>query len=253
MKNQIINFIKTDRTPKGGLSLYKKFGKKQSIIRNFNTPGNEKYAFEILMEEFRVLAGITIPQFENMMKTPVVKTAEVKKEQKPEKEKIKFVELPEKIQKTIKLREEFPFLKSKDCPEVLKVLVADMLTTYHDYMDAQEKLFDEKSDETIAAMKTVENYLENREAWDELNYYKEKGEFLGKHSIFEEINVFEQLREMNNTQLFKRLETLKNGINRKKKEIEKNDKPDLKQKRTEALKKMESELKSVKRLLNIND
>ena len=41
-----------------------------------------------------------------------------------------YSEAPETVRKAIRFREEFPFLRQPDCPDELKVLVADMFSAY---------------------------------------------------------------------------------------------------------------------------
>ena len=42
----------------------------------------------------------------------------------------KYAEAPEPVRKMIRFREKYTFLNSPDCPDVLKILVADMFTAY---------------------------------------------------------------------------------------------------------------------------
>ena len=63
-----------------------------------------------------------------------------------------------------------------------------MLSAYDNYKLAHEALFTSENEEQmlINAKATVDNYLENRLIWDELNHYKQHHEILAKHPIFEE-------------------------------------------------------------------
>lgn len=84
----------------------------------------------------------------------------------------KYAETPEPVKKMIRFREKYPFLNSPDCPDVLKVLVADMFTSYDNYKAAHARLQVLADDEAAAAVadceKVVTEYLKNREIWDEL-------------------------------------------------------------------------------------
>lgn len=103
----------------------------------------------------------------------------------------KYAETPEPVKKMIRFREKYPFLNSPDCPDVLKVLVADMFTSYDNYKAAHARLQVLADDEAAAALadceKVVAEYLKNREIWDELEYYRENGTILGKAAKFREI------------------------------------------------------------------
>lgn len=103
----------------------------------------------------------------------------------------KYAETPEPVKKMIRFREKYSFLNSPDCPDVLKVLVADMFTSYDNYKSAHARLQVLADDEAAAAVadceKVVTEYLKNREIWDELEYYRENGAILGKAAKLREI------------------------------------------------------------------
>ena len=98
------------------------------------------------------------------------------------------------------IREEFPFLGREDCPDELKVLVADMITAHDRYIKGHAKLFEvaHKGENACfnAAEQTVENYLENRLIWQELEHYKKTGKLLGTHPIFAKRNKEAELMKL---------------------------------------------------------
>jgi len=167
----------------------------------------------------------------------------------------KMIEVvPKKIKRAIKLREHFPFLKQKDCPEVLKILTADLLTAYDNYVEGHQKLMQTANEEEMKKISedVVENYLENRAIWDELHHYKETGKLLAKHPIFNWIKRREEIRKMNQADLVKLRDQLKNKIPRTKKLMA--DEPDHKDngKRQERVEQFEKELKEVNQLLGFD-
>jgi len=139
--------------------------------------------------------------------------------------------VPVDIKRAIKLRDEFPFLKEADCPAELKILVADMLTAYETYKAAHETLFTVQGEEELldTVKEVVEKFIENREIWDELNYYKENKEVLGKHVIFKVKNLQEEIDAMPNAELVSELNNAKSNISKVKSKISKS-KGDPKQK-----------------------
>lgn len=161
-------------------------------------------------------------------------------------------EIPENVQKTIKLREEFPFLKEKDCPEELKVLVADMLTAYDNYVEAHEQLFDTISEKEIDRLtqQVVENYIENQAIWKELNYYKEKKELLGKHPIFEWMKRKEKIEALSNADKLKLRDNLKNNIFRTKQKVEENPEHKNTAERKKRISRAEKELEFINTLFD---
>ena len=56
-------------------------------------------------------------------------------EEELEEAKSKYCEVPETVRKTIRFREEFPFLNEKDCPNEFKILVSDMFSAYDLYRE----------------------------------------------------------------------------------------------------------------------
>lgn len=105
------------------------------------------------------------------------------------------------------LRNEFPFLADPGCPEEFKILVADMITAHARYMKGHDRLFEvaNKDNDTCfaAARETVENYIDNREMWEELEHYKKTGEILGKHRVFTDRKMREKIVAMGEDELDK--------------------------------------------------
>jgi hypothetical protein len=162
--------------------------------------------------------------------------------------------VPVSIKRSIKLRDQFPFLKRKDCPGVLKELVADMLTDYENYISNHAKLVDEDNPAMVAELSksVVEDYLDNRAIWKELNHYKETGRLLGEHPIFEWIHRRDEIRQLPPAELVKLRDNLNNKIPRTKKLIA--DDPEHKDtaKRAERVAQFEQELAEVNTLLGLN-
>ena len=123
----------------------------------------------------------------------------------------KYAETPEPVKKMIRFREKYPFLNSPDCPDVLKVLVADMFTSYDNYKAAHARLQVLADDEAAAALadceKVVTEYLKNREIWDELEYYRENGAILGKAAKFREMEAAEDYTQLSEIDLMKKLQS----------------------------------------------
>lgn len=257
MKNEISNFFKTDRTFDKGVALYMKYGISVGLKKTLNLQGYSKYNQDVLFEQLRSMAEINQVDFQIMLSKPVEKVIlkVVEPEKEPEVTPTSLNEVPLHIKKTIRLRDEFPFLSSPDCPPELKILVSDMLTAYDNYVEAHKDLFEADDNESAlkAVAATVENYLENQSIWDELNHYKATGEILGKHLIFQQNTVLQELQKLTIPELYKRKSTLYNAIARKKKQLKDEDKPELTKQRQDSLTEKETEFKEVLRLLNINE
>lgn len=129
-------------------------------------------------------------------------------------------EIPLEVKATIKLREQFPFLREAKCPDALKLLVNDLITAYENFKAAQPKLHALVSqEETKATVDIVlENYIKNKQAWAELEHYKETGNILGEHPLFERLAEKEKITALNGVGLAKEIKNLEINIgkNRKK-------------------------------------
>lgn len=138
----------------------------------------------------------------------------------------KYSEAPETVRKAIRFREEFPFLRQPDCPDELKVLVADMFSAYDLYRESHRMLVETPDDvatgETYLWAKTaVENFLENRQMWEELEYYKNNGEILGKAQAMRQAREKQEISSLTDLELSKQLGNAKSNISKGKNELEK--------------------------------
>ena len=95
----------------------------------------------------------------------------------------------------------------------------------------------------------VENYIDNRLIWAELDWYRQHGTILGRHPIFAEFRKRKKLNGMTVKELIRRLQQVEMNIWRVKNEMEKNDKPHLHSARRERLAGYEKERADILRLL----
>lgn len=109
-----------------------------------------------------------------------------------------------------KLRTEFPFLNTPDCPEILYVVVGKRIATYKKYKELHSRLQEsvsgviELSDEDSLKLtqETEACFRENQELWDELNYFSTNKKLLGKHPLFTEFNAQREVEKMTTELLF---------------------------------------------------
>lgn len=137
------------------------------------------------------------------------------------------LDIPEEVKTVIKLRDEFPFLNNEDCPDKFKILIADKLTAYHNWVNGREDLkalIDSgASEEEIfeKAKQVVGNFELNLQIYDELKYYNEHGEILGEHNIFTEEVLAETVNNYSTIELTKRQKNLRTYISREEKTLKK--------------------------------
>lgn len=157
----------------------------------------------------------------------------------------KYCQVPEAIKKTIRFREEFPFLNAPDCPDELKVLVADMFSAYDKFRAAHENLVNMPDNASIAeafkeAQTAVESYLDNREMWDELEYYKEKGEVLGKAECLKALVEQKEISSLSDIDLSKQIANARSNISKAKASLQAAENDEDKAKAETNLSKWES-------------
>lgn len=153
-------------------------------------------------------------------------------------------------------RNDWPFLSRPDCPPQLKALAADKISCWERYTEAHRRLFDCSSVEECyqVAHELIENFKENRQIFEELEYYKKHNSVLGVHRIFGQYKRFDELKGKNVIELVTLYQkTLPHRIWRIESEIKKGDKPHLQGEREARLKEVQAELAEVKRLLGINN
>ena len=253
MKTEIAKWLNEDKSFEAAVKLYHKHGKNLSFKTVLNRQGKNASTEGVLHDELMKMSGIPSKDFFNKLKQPAKKMELPEISPTPTVVSSKPIAIPIRALKFVRLREEFPFLIEKDCPNELKILVADMISSYDEFKKNHEALFTAKDELEFlsAAEGSVEEYLNNRTIWEELNYYKENKTILGKHPLMKNKDAFSPLREMTTDQLYTRKSNLENGIIKIKAQIKKKDKPELLDKRTENLSAKEAELLEIKKILNI--
>ena len=188
-----------------GLSLFLTFNRNSFYVRNIEAKGVEKglatlvceFANKIKISSKEIFALIEASQVGN----DLVITPDDSPQQKAREKEIV------QQKKTIKLREEFPFLGKKDCPEEFAILVNKMLTAYDDYRSDRDKLYDldkNNLDECYQGARGVlDAHILNREIWQELNFYKIHGTILGKLPEFKDREIREKYSAMSTVSLGK--------------------------------------------------
>lgn len=131
------------------------------------------------------------------------------------------------VSEKLKLREEFAFLNEKDCPDIMHVVVGRKIAAHLRYaMLHAEIVLKSEQEENAPELETLaqeaENaFSENRALYDELNYYKEKGELLGKHPLFFELVAKKEVDLMTNEDMMKFKNSSATYFSRKKTDLEK--------------------------------
>lgn len=214
MNKEIKNYFENDRSYLGGMQLLSKYCRNIAYLNVLNQKGESPETLDKVYYELGKIGEIPETEWRKIISEEIITI--------PESAEERVSMIPEEIKQSVKLREEFPFLKSKDCPEAFHRLVGLMLTAYDSYRENHEKLFNATSDEEISELSkiTVEDFIEDRLILDELNHYKNTGEILGKHPIFSVISVEKEFEALTSEALAKAIGNLRSNISRKNTSIE---------------------------------
>ncbi|KAA2218259.1 hypothetical protein [Maribacter flavus] len=169
-------------------------------------------------------------------------------------------EAPDNVKGGLKLREHFPFLSEKDCPDKLKILVADMLTAWIQYKENHAELVKVTNQDNQElsltdnalyelAKETIEAFELNHAIWDELEYYRDNGQILGNHPIFADEVLKEKVASLTDAKLVTRRNTLRSYISRESKKLENNPEEDAAAKIRKKIKEYTQELNLVEERL----
>ncbi len=126
------------------------------------------------------------------------------------KEEVQTLKLAPKLDAKA-IRVEFPYLNNKDCPDEMKILMADKITAWNNYLFCQEEIVKIESGEIIAkdeykanlAAQAIEYFDENQKIYDELNCYQTTGKILGIHPIFKNVKLSREVNSMTADELIK--------------------------------------------------
>jgi hypothetical protein len=136
--------------------------------------------------------------------------ADLEEENEVLKDKLETLEsLPKINAKSIRV--EFPFLNDKDCPDEMKILMADKITAWNRYLELHEQILAAHIGKTVAskeyletmADEAVQAFDENQKIYDELNAYQTTGKVLGLHPIFKKLQLTREVEEMTADELHK--------------------------------------------------
>ncbi len=240
MKNVIKNYLSGPRPYLQGVALYESFGNNMALKRAFRTRQESKFLRMTLWEELRKLAGLTPKEFGNLSRS-AKKPVDLKQEAIPAPTTTgRYAPITPDESKKIRFRERFTFLKSADCPEVLKLLVSDMFASYDAFREAHNRLASLPSDAPIEETTTlagtaVEEMLNDRLSWAELEHYQEHHTLLGEHPDVKDYLRWKEYREMSDFDLMQKRKNAASNISKYKAKIEEDTTEEERKKHESAL------------------
>jgi hypothetical protein len=197
-------------------------GKNTAIERQLNSAGYTKQNLENLLYDLQQLHSISDIEKIPVVDAEVLEPSEPDTDANPNAEPEAGIPLnadngnepnqtDENQQKgdVASLRSQYPFLNDADCPNELKILIADKITHYHAYRSAHtqlEKIKDGSlvvppAKETKIAAAAVHHFEAGEAIGVELDHYKEKKELLGKHPIFNQLALQREVESLTQDEL----------------------------------------------------
>lgn len=200
-------------------------GKNIAVERVINATGYTPNGLANLLYDLQKMHGISDVEKISVQSSVISDQLEELKEEKEtlEFEKLDLEEENEELKDQVKslklapkldakqIRVEFPFLNDKDCPNELKILIADKITAWNRYLELQGYLVKIESGEMSATKEeladiskdAIEAFNENKLIYDELNCYQTTGKVLGVHPIFKKLQLTREVEEMTADELIK--------------------------------------------------
>lgn len=202
----------------------------KTIRRNSKQPAAVKYSDDLLLELAESF-GVSVEELVSSdfrdkvlsMDENADRVEELEEELNQAEKRYKAA--PETVTKMIRFREKFTFLNSPDCPDILKILVSDMFTAYGKYKEAFARL--EATPDDVSSLSTaqeaqavVENFIANRDMWDELEYYRENGKILGKCEKVKSLSVRKGVENLSDIDIQKALNNARANLSKNKAKLE---------------------------------
>lgn len=226
LQNLIHNWLVGGADPEVGLRLFMDYCFPHQVVSRIISKYPDKY-LQIIRIALLNKAGLPFDTLSNSVESP-------------------STPLPKRI-----VRNDWPFLSDPECPPELKLLISDKITVYTDCVKHYNQLTScSNNEELLHTVSTlVTGFIENHEIYQELSYYKQHGNVLGVHPIFQQLNRLKKLRDFNTMDLFKKKKNLEHAIWRNESKIKKENRPDLLPDRQKKIKALKLELSEVNRLL----
>lgn len=193
-RTEIIDYLCGPRDHYAGSVLYAKYGPNLRL-KNLFAVDDSRTSHQMMIYELHKLANVTQAEIDLLPKTaakpkqPGIATSQAEQPgiavhgaEKPGKSQpvSTLPPAPPAVQQQARLRDAYPFLNNPDCPDELKVAVADMLSAHSRYVDAHAELqtkgdgYDEEAARLTQTI--VEAYLTNRQARALLEQYRNTGQ-----------------------------------------------------------------------------
>ena len=250
MKTKVLDFLKNpSENPmedfNTGFGLLQKTPEiSQMSIRNYNVQGYTPQSLENIKYDLKKAYEITDLEIHNhVVEVPEEKNVIVAG---PAYDENLFVaankdlydnllrEMNDTEKSGLKISEQYPFLRDENCPNEMKILIADAITSFHNFKDAHTELFEkvvQPKDTELSldeiydiAAKLLADFEINREIHAELEHFAKTGEILAEHELFADIKKNRELDALTAVDLTRKINNLKSQLSKKRKKLAENTK-----------------------------
>ena len=237
MKQKIIDYLEGPRNLAEGIALVLAHSSNAPLVRNLQRRRQDSPYAGAVFEELRKMAGLTTFAFLHLKRhakrppeeetkangspspsrpflAALPPSQQAKAQPSPQEPAAKPVS--DTLQKMINFRKRFPFLNDPKCPDILKILVADMFTAYGKYRVAHQQLTQVPDDKMAPELTAtvLDNFLEDRAIMAELEYYRDNGQLLGKHPKVAAQGKTDEISSMSDFDLAKALKNAMSNISK---------------------------------------
>lgn len=123
-------------------------------------------------------------------------------------------------------------------------------TAHEEFVDGRHLIEDQKHNDLQEVIpQVVRGFKENRQIWKELEHYRQHGELLGEHPLFEKLHALRELQQLRGMEIPRKLRAIQKSINDHKRLLEKDDKPELQASRREKLHFREWQLEELQKII----
>jgi hypothetical protein len=208
IKQRVISWADSGGDFLSGLNLFLSFNRNVFYVRNIQAKGAGR-GLRTLISEFSNKTKVPTSELFSRIAQGAQNLQPVEAPAPPV-AKVTLPPLPERRpnpspveEKTLKLRQEFPFLSLPACPAEFAITVHQMISSFYRYRELHDELYEVEARDAekcyALAREILDAYITNRECWEELNHYKIHGTIKG---------IRPEFRNRNKTQHFSSLSTV---------------------------------------------
>lgn len=273
MSNEVIKYLSNeDLAPQEkfnqGVAILMSSPSSRNLVRVYNNRGFSDQGLKNLLYDIKKSFNIKDQDIRNFKQDFVSEEPKMNErsvedfvEQNKNRKEMKIITgLPDDAKEGFKLYAQYPFLRTKECPNEFKILVGDAITAFESYKAAHEDLFEKVAALAEPALTNEEifkvanillsEFELNRECHAELEYFAKTGEILGDHEIFADLKLEREIAKLSPADLAAKYANFKSYVSKAKAKLKENKDPEKAEELEMDVKAKEKERDLVKKYLD---